>query len=376
MSLLETIKVLVGKIGPGRSHTPRPATGSECPHEGDLLAYSLDRLPHRRREQLESHFLGCDDCRDFLAIFARSSDDAAEHGIKPLTDSLIKNQASRILTYIKEDEFNSRQKGRDKQSVKGLIAGLFVSNRPSPSGKVFFVSTRQLITVGLMVSALAVGTVYFLTSGEPENVVAMEAVAIATKDRRRIEARLSGDLPYSPYPYTFVTRNAEGRGVGESDDPQADLQFDRAQLQVQFAEDASAPAEDRLALARVYLARGGTDDSTRRKLATSALAILEQLVAAPNPAPEVLNDTGVALLQLGRYPEAISYFNRVLEKAPSFDEALFNRALSEYKAGNDAKAREDWKQFIEISSDEKWKDEARRRVKQLEESFMKMSAAY
>lgn len=355
MSLLETIKVLVGKIGPGRSHTPRPTAGPECPHEAELLAYSLNRLSQHRREQLESHFLGCDDCRDFLALFARPADDATEHDIKPLTDSAIKNQASRVLTYIKEDEFNRRRTGGGKQSVKDLIAGLFVSNRPSPSGEGVFVSTRQLVTAGLMVSAIAVGSVYFMTRGEPENVVAMEAVALATKDKRRIEPRLSGDLPYSPYP--FVTRGpAEGRGSTEGEDLQADLQFDRAQSQVQFADDASAPTEDRLALARVYLARGGID-YTRR-----ALAILEQLAAGPNPSAEVLNDTGVALYQLKRYPEAVAHFNRALEKAPSYDEALFNRALSEYQAGNKAEAREDWRRFIESSSDEKWKEEAQRRM--------------
>jgi hypothetical protein len=355
MSLLETIKVLAGKIGPGRFHTPRPATGSECPHEAELLAYSLNRLPHNRREQLESHFLGCDHCRNFLVLFARTADDATEPDIKPLTDSAIKNQASRILTYIKEDDFNRRRTGRDKQSVKDLIAGLFVSNRPGPSGEGIFVSTRQLVTAGLMVSALAVGIVYILTRTEPRNVVAREAVALATKDRRLIEPSLSGDIPHSPYP--LVTRGpAEGRGTTDGEDPHAERQFARAQLQVQFAEDASAPAEDRLTLAMFYLSRGEID-YTRR-----ALAILEQLVAGPNPSAEMLNDTGVALYQLERYAEAIAYYNRALEKAPSFDKPLFNRALSEYKAGNEAKAREDWRQFIESSSDEKWKEEAQRRL--------------
>ncbi|HEX5732332.1 MAG TPA: tetratricopeptide repeat protein [Blastocatellia bacterium] len=315
---------------------PQPVTGSECPHEAELLAYSLNRLPQYRREQFESHFVGCNDCRDFLALFARTADDATEHDIKPLTDSAIKNQASRILTYIKEDDFNRRQTRGGKQSVKGLIAGLFGS-------------TRQLATAGLMVSAIAVGSVYFLTKGEPENVVAMEAIALATKDNRRIEPRLSGGLPFSSYP--SVTRSSD-----EGQDSQAaKWQFDRAQSQVQFAEDASAPAEDRLALARVYLARGEAD-YTRR-----ALAILEQLAAGPNPSAEVLNDTGVALYQLKRYSEAVDYFTRALEKAPSFEESLFNRALTKHKAGNWAEALEDWGRFIEVTSNEKWKEEAQKR---------------
>ena len=347
MSLLESIKLLAGKIGPGSPHTSRAATDSECPHEAVLLAYSQDRLSHRRREQLESHFLICDDCRDFLALFARSSDDATQPDISPLTDSMIKNQAARILTYIKEDEFNRRQTGRNQQPTEGV----FLPNSPGSSGAGFFVSTRQLVTIGLMVCTFAVATVWFLTRGAPRSEVAMEAVALGTKDKRRLQPRLSGGFNHSPY--DLATRN----GGVESEDPKADLQFDRAQAQVQFAEDASASAKDRLTLARVYLARGDVDYTLR------ALAILEQLVAGPDPSPEALNETGVALHQLKRFPDAIIYFDRALEKAPGFDEALFNRALAEQESGNEAKAREDWKQFIEVSSDEKWKNEARRLMK-------------
>ncbi|HJQ70600.1 MAG TPA: tetratricopeptide repeat protein [Blastocatellia bacterium] len=336
MSLLETIKGLTGKIGFGRYHTPRPTTGCECPHEAELLAYSLDRLPARRREQLESHFLGCDDCRDFLALFARNSYDATEHEIKPLADSDIKSQAARILTYIKEDEFKSSRRAGGRQPARSL-------------GEGFFVSTRQLATVGLMVSALAVGTVYYVTKGEPEREVAMDALALATQEKRLTEARLSGDLPYSPY--SFVTRTASS---SEGEDPLAEVQFGSAQALLQFAEDASAPAEDRLVLARVYLSRNEAD-YTRR-----ALAILEQLVAVENPSHEALNDIGVALLLLSRYAEAISYFDLALEKAPSYDEAFFNRALARRGLGDEVNAKEDFRRCIEVSDDEKWKGEAQR----------------
>jgi hypothetical protein len=347
MSLLDSIKVLAGKIGPGRSHT----IGSECPHEADILAYSEDRLSHRRREQLEGHFLGCDDCRDFLALFARNSDDATLPDLKPLTDNGIKDQTARILTYIKEDEFNRRRPDRINPLVEPSSAGLFVSNRPRGAGAGFFVSTRQLVTIGLIFCALAVATVYFVTMGEPNNKIAMQAVVLATKGERRIEPRLSGGLPYSPYPIT----DTRGGGV-EVKNLRAEVQFDRAQVEVQYAESPSAPVEDRLTLARVWLARGEPDYTQR------ALDILEQLVASGAQSPELLNDTGVAMFQLKRYDEAINYFNQALEKSPGFNEALFNRAMARQKAGNKAEAREDWNKFIETSSNEKWNDEARRRM--------------
>jgi tetratricopeptide (TPR) repeat protein len=331
MSLLDSIKIIAGKIGSGGSRAQGPATGAECPHEADALAYSENRLSERRREQLESHFVGCDDCRDFLALYARHSNDEAETELEPLADSEIKNQAARIITYIKEDEFRHRSRAS---------AG-------------FFVSTRQLVTAGLILCAMAAATIYFVTRGEPKNEVAMQALALATKEERRIEPRLSGGLPHSSYP--FVTR-----GAVADEDPQSDVQFDRAQAEMQFAESPSASAKDRQTLARVWLARGEAD-YTRR-----ALAILEQLVAAGNQSPDLLNDTGVAMLQLGRHNEAINYFNQALAKSPGFNEALFNKAIAEQKAGSVAEAREDWKKFIETSSDEKWKDEARRRLKAIE----------
>ncbi len=344
MSLLDSIKDLAGSIGPGRLHKHGPATGSECPHEAKILAYSENRLSHRRREQLESHFVGCDDCRDLLALFARHSDEATVPDLKPLTDNAIKDQTARILTYIKEDEFNRR---RADKPTEPIGAGLFASNRQTETGAGFFVSTRQLVTIGLMLCALAVATVYFVIRGEPKNEIAMQALTLATKEERRIEPRLSGGLPHSPYP--FVTR-----GVVADTDPQADVQFERAQVEMQFAENPSASVEDRQTLARVWLARGESDYTK------SALAILEQLVASGNQSPELLNDTGVAMLQLERYSEAINYFNQALAKAPSLHEALFNKALAEQRAQRDAEAKEDWKKFIETSSDEKWKDEAER----------------
>ena len=355
MSLLDSFKNLAGKIGSGRSYTHDPVTGSECPHETDVLAYSENRLTRRRREQLESHFAGCDGCRDFLALFVRNSDDATEPDIRPLSDSALKDQTARVLTYIKEDDYNRRRAGVINRPAGTIGAGQFFSSRQGGAGAGFFVSTRQLVTVGLILCAIGAATAYFVTRGESKNEIAMQAVAFAIKDKRLIEPRLSGGLPYSPY--TVDTRGA----VGVADkNPQAEAQFERAQAEMQFAENPSASAEDRLTLARVWLAQGEPDQVQR------ALDILKQLEAGGMRSPELLNDAGVAMLLLGRYAEAIDYFDQALAKSPGAHEAMFNKAMAEQQSGNIARAREDWKKFIETSSDEKWKDEARRYLEKVE----------
>lgn len=348
MNLFESIKLLVGKAGPGGSHTPDPTTGSECPHEADVLAFSEGRLSHRRREQLESHFLFCDDCRAFLALFVRGSDDTPEPDIRPLTDEAIKNQAARVLTYIKEDDFNRRKAEGSKQPVEAMGGGLFTFNRQGAATR-FFSSTRQLVSIGLIVCAVMVGTIYFVPESESRDVMtAREALTLAVKDKRIIEPRLTG-LPYSRYP-------AGMRSDKVDEDLQSNLQFGRAQSAIKFAEDASASAESRMLLAKVYLARGNADNAAR------ALTILEQLSASGNQSPELLNDMGVALYQLGRYSEARDCFNKALDKSPGFEEALFNKAVTEEEISGKPKAREDWNRFIEATSDERWKIEARKHL--------------
>jgi tetratricopeptide (TPR) repeat protein len=110
-----------------------------------------------------------------------------------------------------------------------------------------------------------------------------------------------------------------------------------------------------MVLARIYLARGS------RESAAQALALLNQLVRN-SETHEVLNDLAVAHLQLDDYQEAITLLNKALTKSPAYDEARFNLALAEELAGRKEDARRDWERFINQSSDEKWKSEARTRL--------------
>jgi tetratricopeptide (TPR) repeat protein len=179
----------------------------------------------------------------------------------------------------------------------------------------------------------------------------MDALKLAVKDARYTEARVSGGLAYSRYAAT--------RGGGRNDD---DLNFSRAIDKLKPAEQENAPLNDRLVLARAYLARGKHEDSKR------ALAILSQLAARGVETAEALNDTGVAELQLNDYDVAIEYFSRALTKSPTFGEALFNKALAEERSHRESDAARDWRQFIDQPPDDNWTAEARLHLNSLGES--------
>jgi Flp pilus assembly protein TadD len=299
-----------------------------CPNEAEILAYSENKLSPTSYARFERHFAECEDCREILAFVGRGLD----QGEAQPSDALVSTQTERVLNYIRIDEIN-RSARKD-------------TTRAWPRLQI---SYARLATIGLVVCAIAAAGVFVITRQQSAADAGMEAFRLAIRDNRRIPERVSGGLAYSPYSTT--------RGDDRFDD---DLYFDRALAKLMSAEQENAPPEDRLVLARVYLARGKLSDARR------ALEILRQLAARGVETPEALNDTGVAHLELEHYDEATGYFSRALANAPTYDEALFNRALSEQRAGRNDNARRDWQQFLDQSKDEKWKDEGRTHLKDLD----------
>jgi tetratricopeptide (TPR) repeat protein len=309
------------------------APASHCPHEAEILTYSEGKLSNRTRAELESHFVNCNDCRSLLMMLARFNSEPSEVA-SPISEDGVKKQTARILAFIEADErkrsFPLRETNGQKQVQRGR--------------KGFFVSYPQLVAAALVICAIAAGVIGLLISNEKPKASAREALAKAMKDERRGETRISGGLEYSPHPST--------RGTVESDD----LQLNRAFNKWKFAESDNAPAEARLNLARVHLAFAKPDHARR------ALVILEQLMARGIESHEVLNDLGVAKFQLHDYEEAVAHFNKALEKKPDYSEALFNRALAEESLGRYSDAKQSWQQFINLSSDANWKEEAERHL--------------
>jgi tetratricopeptide (TPR) repeat protein len=303
-------------------HTLFGRRETTCPNEADVLAYSESRLSARNRGHLERHFAGCDDCRELLVFLARESAEA----YAPLSNEAVSEQTDKVLSLIRHDELN---RGKQKQRRQ--------------TRRDFYPSYPKLAAAALMLCTIAISAIVFLTSGPTPAESAMQALAIAVKDARFTEARVSGGLGYSPY--------SVNRGVGKNDN---ELQFNRAIANLKSAGQNPASVSERLVLARVYLARGTPEE---------AWTILGELEMRGVETSEALNDMGVAQFEMGKYEEAISYFTRALAKSPSYSEALFNKALAEERAHHNDQAREDWRQFISVSSDENWKAEASKHLR-------------
>jgi hypothetical protein len=335
------IRELLYRLAVKRAPEGLPGTNlsavKQCPQENEFLDYSEGRLSSKREAQLESHFVGCEDCREFLALYAQLSEEHPQvltPSLEPVSDEVVRDQTARILTLIKEDDFNNRwqQQSSAGKARRGIS-----------------VSYAQLATAAVAVLAVAV-TAYLLLRGPSLEDEAARSIVLALKDGRLIEPRISGNLPWSPYSNT--------RGEEENDE----LALERTIGKLKSAEDKSAPDSDRLALARLYLASG------KRERAVKALGILRDLVASGNRSPAVLNDTGVALFQNGYYLEAAGLFTEAMEKAPGYEEALFNRALANYRAHLNDEAKRDWTEFIRKTSDEKWKEDAQNYLQVLNRS--------
>lgn len=319
VAIMKITDVLISLIG--TRHT-------DCPHEADVLAYSENRLSPRSRAQIERHFSNCDDCLEVVAFLGRQTPETPA----PLTEEAVSEQTERVLGYIRKD-------------IRG-------SGKPAPyvrSTGGFHISYPRLATVGLVVSAIALASIFVLTRGQSPSDVAMDALKSAVKDKRYTEARVSGGFDHSPYAGRL-------RGGDEGSDT---LLFDRAEIKAKAAARDTTDANAELISARYHLARGTSND------ANQALLILEQLSKTGVETPEALNDLGVAQFQLTNYDEAIVYFTRALAKSPNYGEALFNRALVYERLNRDVEARKDWQQFISQSSDGGWKDEAITRLNRL-----------
>lgn len=299
----------------------------KCPSEVDVLAYSENKLSTRRRVRVERHFAGCDGCRQLLTFLGQESLEKAP----ALSQAEVTEQANRVLGYIRNDE---RNRTRSAQKAR-------------PTGS--HISYPRLAMVGSVVCAIVIAAGFLLARREALADVGMEALKLGLKDQRRTEARISGGLEHSRY--AGVTR-----GERANDD---NLLFDRALGKLRSAEQENAPADERLVLARVYLARGTRSDVDH------AFTILNQLSAHGVETAEVLNDTGVALMQRDEYDQAIEFFMRALAKATNYDEALFNKALAEERVHNNDDAKRDWQQFIDQAPNEKWKAEAADHMKAL-----------
>jgi hypothetical protein len=351
MKLLEVVYQLSDRLRLGGYSLSGSNKITQCPDESELLAYAEKRLSPKRRAVLEAHMADCDDCRESLVLFARISGEGIEN-VEALDMStsgdLVHRQTEKIFSLIARDEAEQTASGIRQQRLK--------EERVKPERSGFFASYAQLAFAATLVIVAAVAIGYLMTDQRKALDEGKRAVAVAIGETRGINPRISGGFGDSPNP---VTRGPVTHGDRKNGELQFDIAINNAINKLKFAEEESASAEARMALAGAYLSRDKPGD------AKLALDILNSISNTPDASPELLNDTGVAWYQLGDFRKAIEAFSKAIEKKPYLQEAWFNRALANVGAGFNNAARKDFQEFISITNDEKWKQEAEERLNKL-----------
>lgn len=228
---------------------------------------------------------------------------------------------------------------------------------------------KPYLAIAAAVVLLAGGGLYLwrLTSANAQLNKGLAALQSAYRDERPLEARIS-KFDYAPYSTT--------RGPGTEKIDQDELR--RAELTLLDTLKKSRTPAALHALGKVYLAK--------RDFEKAIEDFNEALKGDPKNA-QLCSDLGAAWLEKGKVDrdgkepgkstEALSrsfeYLNKALTLDPNLLEALFNRALCEEQMTLNALAENDWREYFKRDPNSAWADEARQRVKRLEEQKNKIS---
>lgn len=193
------------------------------------------------------------------------------------------------------------------------------------------------------------------------------ALQRAYKEQRPLEARIS-NFDYAFFPNVRGAQQSQ-EAAKEKFDPVARNLAERIFLD-EVANRPSSKAHH--SLGRLYLTKKAFADAVEE----FELALKDD----PNNA-NLCNDLGVAYLELGRkkqlgnepgggmleFGKAIEQFTTALRLNGQLITALFNRALCQEQMELTSQAEEDWTEFLKKDTSSKWADEARERLRLLEE---------
>lgn len=221
----------------------------------------------------------------------------------------------------------------------------------------FIASTAFLIAVGL--------GIWRWPHGESEVEKSLVALNRAYRAQRPLEARITG-LTYAPFPVVLGTEqdkiDSRARNLAES-------------TLLEATEQDASPAELH-ALGRVYLAK--------KEFAEAKKEFEAALATDPNNA-QLHSDLGVALFELGKleqsrgqiaesektFAASMNHFSQALRLVDSLLEARFNRALLFQSLRMNNMAQEDWRRYLEQDPASPWAQEAKQKLKVLEDDGRK-----
>ena len=281
--------------------------------------------------------------------------------VDEITDQYLANKIQGEERERVENYFFKSSQRRDKLKY---AAALSTYQSQQPRRRPWWMSPQFRIAASvILVAAVVLGLRQFLRQSPGND--GMLALQAAYRDQRPLEARIVG-LNYAP---AVSLRGA----------PKVDyVQRDRAASLIQNAANENRNATSLHQLGQLYLTDRQFDKAIDQFEAALALS--------PQDA-RIHSDLGTALLEKGRTQltdsdrgKAVELFGKSLThltKAVDLDnsrlEALFNRALLYGYLGLPEKAEQDWRQYLDRDANSQWSNEARDRLKSIEETRKKTS---
>ena len=335
-----------------RGQDIRGALTIEPQDQNQLRNYLLGRLDEAEEEKVETRLL---------------TDLNYSHELNILTDEFIDTYANEQIpdeerAALERFVFASPQRRKKLKFVRALKKrSLELKERKRRTAKILRLYLPIAASV-LLITGFGIWKAFFSHSNVDKG---LSALRIAYRDQRPVEGWVS-DFGYAP-----VLRGPEKVDVAQRDLATSLL--------------TSAAIQDRdayslRALGQYYIATG------RFKDAVDQLKACIELNANDAKAH---NDLGIAYFELGKEAQrnndletGFSYFGQShmeLTKAVNLNELLlegnFNLALVQEKLGPPEAAEKAWRTYLEKDPASKWSEEARDRLRILEEQRQKASAA-
>ncbi len=318
-----------------------------------LRRYLLGQLADNAREEIEKDLVASDEVFDELLIVEDE-----------ITDEYLSGKLSSEDRAGFEQHFLATPERHEKLRFGRAFNRYLSANRidpplPQPAWIQQIFSTPVRIGVAaivLLAIGLGVWRIFFFQSEVDKGLLALNA---AYREQRPLESRISG-LNYAPFSQT--------RGGPERVDLVARK---RAEAMLSAAaEKANAAAHH--ALGEAYLARKQFDDAIKE--------FEEALRGDPRNA-SLYSDLGVAWLEKGKLEaerqeqgksaeplnRGFEYLTKAVELNADLLEARFNRALCYELMMLPRNAEEEWREYLKRDASSLWADEARRKLKELEE---------
>ena len=282
----------------------------QCPEPDRIAAYLEDKLFEEERRILEEHFAACEDC---WQVFSNAVEYIAER---------------------RPGQVAGVEPGGERTVTRGIWA------------------QRNKLTSVAALLALSLGGWWLVGESRAGQVAAVE--------ERPILPRLSGESwgprPEGPY-----------RSVGTLDLTR--VAYMQRLVNTTRAADARSGAAQLQTLGRDYLLAGSADDALR--------ALQRAVAAAPDDAG-ILSDLAAAYLDRGLananshdVAQSIEIASTAREANPALPAARFNLALAFEALPLPAKAAEAWKAYLDVDRESGWAEEARSRLRELEQRAAK-----